>query len=84
MIHDRDVGIDLHAAFQKQAPEFAIFLHVATILDKVVELYRPSVDPSVTGWEDDFPGFEELVIQCNGHNLTPSLLGKLRFFSSVG
>jgi hypothetical protein len=75
MIQDRDVGIDINACFEKQSPEFGIFLQVAKILDKVIELYRPSADSSITGWEEDFPGFEELVIQSHGREVFPLLLG---------
>jgi len=45
------------------------------MLNRVIDLYRPSTLPSVTGWEDDFPMFEEMVDEQNGWHLSTSLLG---------
>jgi hypothetical protein len=46
---------------QRQSP-FGVWLQISKMLDKVIDFYRPGVDSSVTGWEDDdYLGFEELV-----------------------
>ncbi|KAF2814463.1 uncharacterized protein BDZ99DRAFT_410999 [Mytilinidion resinicola] len=47
---------------EKRQSPFGVWLQISKMLDKVIDFYRPGVDPAVTGWEDDdFLGFEELV-----------------------
>jgi hypothetical protein len=65
MISDHDLGI---AAFKPKPQEdkgFEIWLKLAAMLNKVIALYRPTASPAATGWEEEFPGFEEIVGQSD-------------------
>jgi hypothetical protein len=53
---------------------FGIWLQIASALDQVINFYRPNNDPQCTGWEDGFPGFEDMIGD-GGETLSPSLLG---------
>jgi Fungal specific transcription factor domain len=75
LMHERDFGRDLEKCFQKQQPCFQLFLRVVTVLDKVIDLYRPTADQTVSGWEDNFPSFDELLDQSGGHQIDTPLLG---------
>ena len=61
-MHDRDNGLENpNAAAEHRRTPFGIWLQLSELLDKVIVLYRPGVDTSVTGWEDGFPGLEEII-----------------------
>lgn len=75
LIHEHDLSINLQACIAKQTHAFRIFLQVIALLDKVITLYRPTTDLSVTGWEEGFPGFEELVADDGGCHVDPPVLG---------
>lgn len=62
VMHDRD-GTVASAAFRAAyaGTPFGVFLQLSTALDKVISYYRPAVEQSITGWEDDFPSFEDIV-----------------------
>jgi len=75
MIGDRDLGISTYVPEKPYDAAFGIWLKIAAMLNRVIDLYRPSTLPSVTGWEDDFPMFEEMVDEQNGWHLSTSLLG---------
>jgi hypothetical protein len=53
---------------------FGIFLQISSALDHIINYYRPRND-SCTGWEKDFPGFEEMLGD-RGADINPSLLGE--------
>jgi len=73
MISDHDLGI---AAFTPKTPQdkaFEIWLKLSAILNQVIALYRPTASPTATGWEEEFPGFEEIIGQSD-EPLSPSIL----------
>lgn len=62
IIHDRDCNIrSMHNDPEKRRTPFAIWLQLAEALDKVINLYRPGTEHENTGWEVDFPSFEDIV-----------------------
>jgi hypothetical protein len=76
MINDQDLGI---AAFVPRTPSdrpFDIWLKLATMLSKVISLYRPTASPDATGWEDEFPGFEDMIEDQNSEPIVPSILSR--------
>lgn len=74
-MHERDIGRDLELCFGQQEPCFRVFLEVVKLLDKVIDLYRPTPTPSVAAeLACDFPAFEDVVMQCSGSHIgTPAL-----------
>lgn len=76
LMHDRDNHLEspLSNPDLKHTP-FGIWLQIAALLDRITDFYRPTVDPSTTGWEEGFPGFEE-VIGDSGETIEPPILGK--------
>ncbi|OJD28688.1 fungal specific transcription factor [Diplodia corticola] len=63
---------------QRRTP-FGIWLQLAGILDRVIELYRPGCDSRVTGLENDFPGFED-IIGDGGDKLRGPIVAALELF----
>jgi len=75
LMHERDFGIDLNAYIQAQEPCFQLFLRIMTVLDKVIDLYRPG-NGSPKSWEQEFPSFEGLIANANACHVSQKLLGK--------
>lgn len=76
MFNDQDLGI---APFTPRTPSdrpFDVWLKLATMLSKVISLYRPTASPDATGWEDEFPGFEDMIEYQHSEPFTPSILSR--------
>lgn len=77
MISDYDVGVSKFASGKEDDAAFEVLLELLSMLNKVIDLYRPATSPAVTGWEESFPGFEAIVDGYSGWNMPPSMLGML-------
>jgi hypothetical protein len=74
---DHDIAIEPFEKGESEFPAFEILLRIAHIMNDVIGFYRPGNPPTVTGWEEVFPGFEEIIDDLNGWNLSPTLLTTL-------
>jgi hypothetical protein len=73
LMHERDLGRDMQWCFEQQVPSFRLLLRVLELLDKTIQLYRPS---SLTSdWDNAFPSFETVLIQSGATNIQTNLLG---------
>ena len=85
IMSDIDIAIEPFAAGESGFPGFEAWLKIAHLLNKVVDLYRPSHDMSLTGWEELFPGLEEIIDDVGGWSLPASLLATIHlFYLTVG
>ncbi|KAF2432812.1 hypothetical protein EJ08DRAFT_584845 [Tothia fuscella] len=80
MVHDRDNRIDspLFNPQVKYTP-FGVWLQLTNLLDKVIAYYRPHNDSACTGWEEEFPGFEDML-GSSADQLDPSISTTLELF----
>lgn len=74
MMHERDIGRDLETCFAQQEPCFQLFLRTVSLLDNIIELYRPRKDLSVIP-EHDFPLFEDVVEKSSALCINSQYLG---------
>ena len=74
---DHDIAIEPFEKGESEFPAFEILLKIAHIMNDVIGFYRPGNPPTVTGWEEVFPGFEEIIDDLNGWSLSPSILATL-------
>ena len=74
---DHDIAIEPFERGESEFPAFDILLRIAHIMNDVIGFYRPGNPPAVTGWEDVFPGFEEIIDDMDGWTLSPALLATL-------
>ncbi|KAH7417121.1 hypothetical protein BKA64DRAFT_701907 [Cadophora sp. MPI-SDFR-AT-0126] len=77
-MHERDLRKDLDQCFEHQEPSFRLFLEVVTLLDKVIELYRPlalSGEAPILGWE--FPAFEDIALKCGSSHIGTTTLASI-------
>jgi hypothetical protein len=76
LIHERDTRKDFEHCFQQQEPCFRLFLEVIKLLDKVIDLYRPTVTSGVAAeLALNFPAFEDVVMSCDASHIGTSALG---------
>lgn len=83
MISDYDLGVSRFATGKEGDAAFEVLLELLSMLNKVIDLYRPATSPAVTGWEDEYPAFEAIVDRYSGWKLSSSLLGTLPVLSRV-
>ena len=60
-MHDRDNAPKFVMSDDDSRTPFRVLFELSKILDRVASYYRPIMDPATTGWEDDFPGFEDVL-----------------------
>lgn len=77
MMADNDVAIEQFQAGESGFPGFEVLIRITAILNQVIGYYRPGNPPSTTGWEERYPGFEEIVDAVSGWDLPSSLLSTL-------
>lgn len=76
-ISDEDSRLDSPLSQQEtKYTVFGIFLQIASALNHIITYYRPRTDATCTGWEEGFPGFEE-IIGDKADLINPSMLGRL-------
>ncbi|KAK5064240.1 hypothetical protein LTR84_000073 [Exophiala bonariae] len=75
LMHGRDFGRDMTMSVSQQDNGFQLFLVVIELLDKIIDLYRPSTGTQ-NNWVDDFPSFEDLIIQTGSQRISGYLIGK--------
>ncbi|KAK8194795.1 hypothetical protein IWZ00DRAFT_501407 [Phyllosticta capitalensis] len=79
-MHERDNQLENWTAKpERRRTPFAIWLVLAAILDSVIELYRPNCDPAITGLEESFPGFEDIIGEI-GDQLKGPIVAALELF----
>ena len=61
-LKEADIGLTNMMNMKKyRHTAFGMWLRLCTYLEKIITFYRPSADPTSTGWEEDFPAFEDIV-----------------------
>ncbi len=72
-----DIGIKIRVSRIHNTQGFRAWLGIANMIDQVIEFYRPSANEHLTGWENDFPGFEEIIRDCEAMKMSPDTLRKV-------
>ncbi|KAL4746779.1 hypothetical protein BDW72DRAFT_184181 [Aspergillus terricola var. indicus] len=61
LLADRDIGIKRHdGAARHSKSAFDAWFALSELLSKVISFYRPTADVT-TGWETEYPSFEEII-----------------------
>lgn len=85
IMSDIDVAIEPFAPGESGYPAFEAWLRIASLLNRIIDFYRPTNDTSSTGWEGDYPGLEEIIDEVGGWHLSSSILATIHlFYLSVG
>lgn len=80
LINDIDTAIEPLTPAESGSVAFDIWFRISKMLSNAIRLYRPTTDSSVVEVELDYHGFEQLVEESQGWELSPSTLATLRIF----
>jgi hypothetical protein len=72
---DIDIGIPDVTPEESGSVAFDVWFGIAKLLNKVIGLYRPNNDDSVSGLESGFPAFEQIMDDMHAWQLSSSTIG---------
>lgn len=80
IMNDIDIAIEPFADGESGYPAFDGWLRISKLLNQIIDFYRPHHSTDITGWEDSYPGFEEIIDEAHGWELPQSILMTLHFY----
>lgn len=80
MMADIDIAIEAFAPGESGFPAFEVFLFLCKTLNKLISYYRPGTAVDVTGWEDEFPSFEDAINEAKAWRVPQDTLATLHLF----
>jgi len=80
IMSDVDIAIEPFAPGESGFPAFEAWLRITDVLNNIIALYRPRVSTDVTGWEDHYPGLEEILDNAHAWDLPQSIHATLHLF----
>ncbi|KAL4987499.1 hypothetical protein BDW68DRAFT_197399 [Aspergillus falconensis] len=80
LLADRDIGIKRHdCATRHSKSAFDAWLALSELLSTVISFYRPTADDT-TGWETEYPSFEEIIGNPIQEQMDFATLGVLELY----
>lgn len=73
-LHRRDFGRDLASSIAAQEGCFQLFLRTIVLMERVIEIYRPS---EIGIWNGPFPSFEDLLQEVGTSDTPVHLIGNV-------
>ncbi|KAK3074593.1 hypothetical protein LTR53_002871 [Teratosphaeriaceae sp. CCFEE 6253] len=73
IMSDPDIALAPFRPRESGFPAFEAWLRITELLNKIIAFYRPHYPLDVTGWEDQYPGLEEILDDVQGWDLPASL-----------
>ncbi|KAM3423838.1 hypothetical protein BST61_g1236 [Cercospora zeina] len=80
MMSDIDIAIEPFQNGDSGFPAFEVWVSITRTLNKVISFYRPGVPLDLTGWEDDFPPFEDALDESKAHHLDRPTMATLHLY----
>ncbi|SMY21800.1 unnamed protein product [Zymoseptoria tritici ST99CH_1A5] len=80
MMSDVDLSIEPYSPGESGFPAFEVWLSICKTLNKLIGFYRPHLDMSILGWEEDFPSFEDAIDEGHGWDLPEDQVATLHLF----
>ncbi|EMC96525.1 hypothetical protein BAUCODRAFT_53243, partial [Baudoinia panamericana UAMH 10762] len=80
IMSDIDIAIDGFAPGESGYPAFEAWIRITELLNKILSFYRPHVSLDNTGWEDEYPGLEEIFDETAAWQLPSSILVTLHLY----
>ncbi|KAH9832812.1 Fungal specific transcription factor domain [Teratosphaeria destructans] len=80
IMNDVDIAITPFEPQESGFPAFDAWLRITNLLNKTISFYRPHNPVDFTGWEDPYPGLEEIFDETRAWNLPQSVLSTIHLF----
>lgn len=76
IMSDVDIAIDDLTPEESGSIAFDVCFRIAKMLNRIIALYRPKTKDPASGWDLDFPGFEEIMDEMHAWQLSQSTIGE--------
>lgn len=76
IIQNHDMSVTPLERSRQNTPGFRVFVRISALLERAIELYRPSCT-SIKIPTSDFPSFEDVLGECEALKLPTHLMGEL-------
>lgn len=78
LVADHDIGIPWPLGYLEEEGllAFARWLQISQTLASIIDYYRPTTHSGATGWEHDYPSFEEIVGEAADEKIGEPALSK--------
>jgi hypothetical protein len=83
VMSDIDIAIDKFEPGESGYPAFEAWLKITDLMNQIIAYYRPNYPMDVTGWEESFPGLEEILDEVDGWKLSPTIHMTLHLYYLV-
>ncbi|KAF2770759.1 hypothetical protein EJ03DRAFT_290611 [Teratosphaeria nubilosa] len=80
IMNDVDIAITPFEPQESGFPAFDAWLRITNLLNKIISFYRPHNPADITGWEDPYPGLEEIFDETRAWDLPQSVLSTIHLF----
>jgi len=80
LMSDIDIAIETFAPGESGFPAFEAWLKITEILNKILGFYRPHKSVDITGWEEPYPGLEEILDEVGAWQESRSSLATIHLF----
>lgn len=80
IMSDIDIAIEPFTPGESGFPAFEAWLKITQLLNKIIGFYRPHKPVDITGWEDPYPGLEEILDETNAWKESHSCLSTIHLF----
>ncbi|KAE8141267.1 hypothetical protein BDV38DRAFT_296798 [Aspergillus pseudotamarii] len=77
---DIDIAVPDLTPEESGSVAFDVCFRIAKILNQVIALYRPTAKDPASGWDTDFPGFEQVMDEMHAWQLSSSTIATLHIF----
>lgn len=72
---DIDIAVPDLTPEESNSVAFDVCFRIVKMLNRVIGLYRPNNKGPTSGWDTDYPGFEQIVDEMHAWNLPPATIG---------
>lgn len=80
IMSDADIAVEPFAPGESGLPAFEIWLRITDLLNKIIAFYRPHAYVDGSGWEDQYPGLEEILDEVHGWDMPKSFYTTLHLY----
>ncbi|KAK5118648.1 hypothetical protein LTR85_008113 [Meristemomyces frigidus] len=77
---DADIAVEPFAPGESGFPAFETWLRITDLLNKIIVFYRPHANTNGSGWEDHYPGLEEILDEVHGWDMPQSYHATLHMY----
>lgn len=83
MIADRDIDLGRPPLEVNGRAPITVWIRLGDLLDQIIDFYRPTAEPDVSGWETEFPSWQSMLTDLDLEDILDSHLTALELCYNV-